>query len=48
MLPDSGLDVLPALLRTQLELRDGRAVVPDRPGFGLDLDWDAVRDYSRA
>ena len=47
MLPDSGLDVLPALLRTPLELRDGRAVVPDRPGFGLDLDWDAVREHSR-
>lgn len=47
MLPDSGLDALPALLRTQLELRDGRAVVPERPGFGLDLDWDAVREHAR-
>jgi L-alanine-DL-glutamate epimerase-like enolase superfamily enzyme len=47
MLPDSGLDVLPALLRTQLELRDGRAVVSDRPGLGLDIDWDAVREHAR-
>jgi D-arabinonate dehydratase len=47
MLPDSGLDVLPALLRTPLEIRDGRAVVPDRLGFGLDLDWDAVREHAR-
>ena len=47
MSPEFGLDVFPALLRTQLEIRDGRAVVPDRPGLGLDFDWDAVKGHSR-
>jgi D-galactarolactone cycloisomerase len=45
--PDSGLDAFHLLLATQLEIRDGCAVVPDRPGLGLDFDWSAVERYAR-
>jgi L-alanine-DL-glutamate epimerase-like enolase superfamily enzyme len=27
-------------------LRDGQLHVPDRPGFGLELDWDYVDRYT--
>jgi L-alanine-DL-glutamate epimerase-like enolase superfamily enzyme len=46
--PDSGLDAFHKLLGTQLEVRDGCAVVPARPGLGLDVDWEAVGRYTRA
>jgi D-galactarolactone cycloisomerase len=42
MPPDSGLDALETLLDEPLEVRDGRAVLPERPGLGLDWNWDAV------
>ena len=45
--PDSGLDAFHELLATQLEIRDGCAVVPDRPGLGLEFDWGAVERYAR-
>jgi L-alanine-DL-glutamate epimerase-like enolase superfamily enzyme len=48
MHPNSGLDAFHELLATQLEVRDGCAVVPARPGLGLDFDWAAVARYSRA
>ena len=38
MPPDSGLDALETLLDEPLEIRDGRAVLPDQPGLGLDLE----------
>jgi L-alanine-DL-glutamate epimerase-like enolase superfamily enzyme len=44
--PGSGLDELHQLLNTPLEVRAGRAMVPDRPGLGLDWNWDAVRRYA--
>ena len=28
-----------------LELRDGKAVAPDRPGHGVELDWEALERY---
>jgi L-alanine-DL-glutamate epimerase-like enolase superfamily enzyme len=28
-----------------LELRNGRARVPQRPGLGVELDWAAVEKY---
>ena len=46
MTPSSGLDALHELLDAQLELRDGRVLVPPRPGLGLDWNWDAVARYS--
>jgi len=46
MPPGSGLDGLDDLLETTLELKDGCAVVPDRPGFGVDWNWDAVARYA--
>ena len=46
MPPNSGLDGLDDLLKTALEVRDGKALVPDRPGLGLDWDWDAVARYA--
>ena len=42
MPPNSGLDGLDDLLSTALEVRNGYAVVPNRPGLGLDWNWDAV------
>jgi L-alanine-DL-glutamate epimerase-like enolase superfamily enzyme len=48
MTPDSGLDGLEELLETRLEIRDGCAVVPDRPGIGLDWNWDAVGRHADA
>jgi D-arabinonate dehydratase len=46
MAPDSGLDGLDELLSTHLELHDGCALVPGRPGLGLDWDWAAVARHS--
>ncbi len=45
--PAVGLDAFHRLLATPLEIVDGEAIVPDRPGFGLDLDWDAIGAYRR-
>lgn len=44
--PQSGLDAFHELLTTQLEVRAGSAVVPGRPGLGLDFDWPAVERYA--
>jgi L-alanine-DL-glutamate epimerase-like enolase superfamily enzyme len=44
--PDAGLDGLHELLNTRLEIRAGYALVPNRPGLGIDWNWDAVRRYS--
>jgi L-alanine-DL-glutamate epimerase-like enolase superfamily enzyme len=46
MAPDSGLDGLDDLLQSSLVVRNGNAVVPDRPGLGLDWDWDAVARFA--
>jgi D-arabinonate dehydratase len=46
MPPGSGLDGLDELLASHLELRDGCALVPDRPGLGLDWDWAAVARHA--
>jgi L-alanine-DL-glutamate epimerase-like enolase superfamily enzyme len=46
MPPGSGLDGLDELLRSTLEVHDGNALVPDRPGLGLDWDWDAVTRFA--
>jgi L-alanine-DL-glutamate epimerase-like enolase superfamily enzyme len=48
MPPGSGLDGLHELLASQLELRDGCALVPARPGLGLDWDWAAVARHADA
>jgi L-alanine-DL-glutamate epimerase-like enolase superfamily enzyme len=48
MPPGSGLDGLHELLATQLDVRDGAALVPDRPGLGLDWDWAAVARHADA
>jgi D-arabinonate dehydratase len=47
MEPDAGLDAFHVLQASGLELRDGAVAVPQRPGLGLDLDWDAVARYAR-
>jgi L-alanine-DL-glutamate epimerase-like enolase superfamily enzyme len=46
MLAGSGLDGLHELLGTQLEVRDGCAVLPGRPGLGIDWDWAAVERFA--
>ncbi len=47
MAPASGLDRLDELLDSHLELRDGCAVTPARPGLGIDWNWQAITRYSR-
>ena len=34
------------VLSTQLEVRDGQVVIPDHPGFGIELDEEALAKYS--
>ncbi len=46
MPPDSGLDGLDELLNSELEVSDGCAFVPDRPGLGVDWNWDAVARHA--
>jgi L-alanine-DL-glutamate epimerase-like enolase superfamily enzyme len=46
MPPDSGLDGLEQMLTTRLEIAGGCAQLPDRPGLGLEWDWDAVARYA--
>jgi L-alanine-DL-glutamate epimerase-like enolase superfamily enzyme len=46
MPPDSGLDGLDELLNTKLEVSDGCALVPERPGLGVDWNWDAVARHA--
>ena len=46
MPPDSGLDALETLLDEPLEIRDGRAVLPDQPGLGLVWNWDTVARFA--
>jgi L-alanine-DL-glutamate epimerase-like enolase superfamily enzyme len=46
MPPDSGLDALETLLDEPLEVRDGRAVVPDQPGLGIVWNWDTVARFA--
>lgn len=46
MPPGSGLDGFDELLKTSLEVRNGNALVPDRPGLGLDWNWDAVTRFA--
>jgi len=46
MPPSSGLDGLHELLNTTLQVAEGRARVPGRPGLGLDWNWDAVARYA--
>lgn len=46
MLPGSGLDGFHELVDNELEVRDGSAVLPERPGLGIDWNWPAVRKYS--
>jgi L-alanine-DL-glutamate epimerase-like enolase superfamily enzyme len=48
MPPGSGLDGLEDLLHTKLVVEDGSAIVPARPGLGLDWDWESVARYARA
>ena len=47
MLPSSGLDGFHRLTRTPLALERGQVRVPERPGFALDMDWDAVTHFAR-
>jgi muconate cycloisomerase len=35
------------LVKQRMTYRDGGAVVPDRPGLGVELDHDAVKKYQR-
>jgi len=37
--------VLTPFLRHSLEMEDGYAIAPDRPGHGVEFDWDALEKY---
>lgn len=45
--PKFGVDAFFRLLATPLEIEDGYALIPSRPGIGLDIDWAAVEEFSR-
>ena len=47
MAPELGLDVFHELTGGGLEIVDGDAEIPTRPGLGLDIDWSAVERYAR-
>jgi L-alanine-DL-glutamate epimerase-like enolase superfamily enzyme len=36
------------LVKQRMEYRDGGAVVPNRPGLGVELDHEAIKKYVRA
>jgi L-alanine-DL-glutamate epimerase-like enolase superfamily enzyme len=46
MPPGSGLDGLEQLLAVKLAVVNGDALLPDRPGLGLEWDWEAVARYA--
>ncbi|MEX2750612.1 MAG: enolase C-terminal domain-like protein, partial [Candidatus Freyarchaeota archaeon] len=33
------------LLKTPIKLENGYAVVPQEPGLGVELDWEAIQKY---
>lgn len=43
----SGIDAFHELVGSPLEIVDGCAVVPERPGLGIDWDWEAVVRYDQ-
>ena len=43
--PDDSITNISRVLNTSLEVVDGEVVVPDRPGFGTELDEEALAAY---
>ena len=43
--PDDSITNISRVFTTALEIVDGRAVIPDRPGFGVELDEEALTAY---
>jgi L-alanine-DL-glutamate epimerase-like enolase superfamily enzyme len=43
---DVSITNIALILSTKLEVRDGQVVIPDRPGFGIELDEEALAKYS--
>ena len=43
---DSGADNLHVLQRTPLGVAGGQVLLPDRPGWGVEWDWDAVERWT--
>ena len=44
--PDQTITNAERLFSTRLEIKNGEAVIPDRPGFGIELDEEAVERFS--
>ena len=44
--PDDSITNISRVFKTGLEIKDGEAVIPDRPGFGIELDEEALAAYS--
>jgi L-alanine-DL-glutamate epimerase-like enolase superfamily enzyme len=45
--PASGIDTLHELVQEELEIDGGAALVPNRPGLGLQWNWPAVERHAR-
>ncbi len=45
--PPQGIEALHLLMASTLEVRNGEATAPDRPGLGVELDPSAVARYRR-
>jgi L-alanine-DL-glutamate epimerase-like enolase superfamily enzyme len=45
--PPQGIEGLHLLMATTLEVRDGEAIAPERPGIGFEIDRAAVEKYGR-
>ena len=44
--PDDSITNIAKVFLTRLVVKDGEAVIPDRPGFGIELDEKALAKYS--
>ena len=44
--PDDAITNISRVFKTGLEIKGGEAVIPDRPGFGIELDEEALAAYS--
>jgi len=41
------LSVEDTLVDSLLDIKDGRTVVPDRPGLGIEINWDNVDRFEK-
>ena len=44
--PVLNIDLVHLLINNPLKLENGIFHIPNKPGFGIDWDWEAVREFS--